>query len=141
MELIFRRLMKHHIDIIDGIKDIGIEMNKGILSYEDICLVTNKYTTLLNEMDEVYWCIRSLIIDDNLIEETRIHIKNNFLLRELKLPVTPSTYLLEDYILSSIEGGIADKIEDHIEISHQVGERLEIRYRCVTNYTSTDFSN
>ena len=33
----------------------------------------NKYKTLLNEMYEVYRCIRSLIVDDNLIEITCIH--------------------------------------------------------------------
>ena len=49
--------MKHHIDIIDDIKDTFIEMNKGIISDKEICLVTNKYKTLLNEMDEVYRCI------------------------------------------------------------------------------------
>ena len=48
--------------------------------------------------------------------------------RELKLPVTSSTYVLEDHILTqmnSIDGGIADKTEDHIERSYQVGKRLE----------------
>ena len=38
--------------------------------------------------------------------------------RDLKLSVTPSAPLLEDHIsnqMSSIEGGIGDKIEDHIE--------------------------
>ena len=30
-----RRFMKHHIDIINGIKDIFIEMNKGIVSDEE----------------------------------------------------------------------------------------------------------
>ena len=30
-----RRLMKHHIYIINGIKDISIEMNKGIVSDEE----------------------------------------------------------------------------------------------------------
>ena len=59
--------MKHHIDIIDGTKDIFIELNKGIVSDEEICLVTNKYKTLLNEMDKVYRYIISLIDDDNLI--------------------------------------------------------------------------
>ena len=62
--------MKYYIDIINGIKDIFIEMNKDIVPDEEICLVTNKYETLLNEMDEAYRCIRSLIVDDNLIEKT-----------------------------------------------------------------------
>ena len=53
-------------------------MNKYIVPDEEICLVTNKYKTLLNEMDEVYRCIRSLIVDDNLIEKTRIHIQKKY---------------------------------------------------------------
>ena len=46
-----RRLMKYYIDIINGIKDLFIKMNKSIVSDEDIWLVTNKYNNLLNEMD------------------------------------------------------------------------------------------
>ena len=44
--------MKHHIDVINGIKDIFIERNKCIVSDEEICLVTNIYKKLLNEMDK-----------------------------------------------------------------------------------------
>ena len=54
--------MKDHIDIIDDIKDTFIEMNKGIISDKEICLVTNKYKTLLNAMDEVYQCIILLMV-------------------------------------------------------------------------------
>ena len=121
--------MKYHIDIIDGIKDICIIVNKGIVSDEETCFVTNKYKTLLNEMDEVYPCIRSSIVDDNFIEKPRIQYqKTIFLLRESKLPVTPSANLLEDRILNqmgTIEGCIADKTEDHVEISYQVGKLLK----------------
>ena len=59
--------MKYYIDIINGIKDILIEMNKDIVPDEEICLVTNELKTLLIEMDEGYRCIRSLIVYDNLI--------------------------------------------------------------------------
>ena len=122
-------------------KDKFIVMNKGIVSDEEIYLVTNKYKTLLNEMDEESRCIRSLVIDDNLIEKTRIHIpKTLFLWGELKLLITPSTHLLEDLTLnrmSSIEGGIADKTKDHIESIHQVGERLEGRYQYITDFTQS----
>ena len=63
--------------------------------------------------------------------------------RELKLPVTTSAHLLEDHILTqinSIDGGITDKIEDHIERSHQVGKRFEQRYKCVTTFTQSQTS-
>ena len=46
-----------------------IEMSKGLVSNEEICLVSNKYKTLLNEMDKAYRCIRTLNIDNNLIEK------------------------------------------------------------------------
>ena len=42
--------MKHHLDIISGINVIFIEMSKGVVLDIDICTVTNKYKTLLNEM-------------------------------------------------------------------------------------------
>lgn len=88
--------MNHYIDIIDGIKDLFIEMNKGIVFFEEICLVINKYKNLLNELNGGYRCIRYLIIDDNLIEKIRIHIQNiMFLWRELKLPVASSAHLLQ----------------------------------------------
>ena len=78
-------------------------------------------------MNEPYRCIRTLNIDNNLIEKTRIRIQKIMLLqRDLKLPVTLSAHLLEDHILnqmSSIEGDIADKTEDQIESSNQVGKR------------------
>ena len=57
-------------------------MSKDVVSDIEIYMITNKYKTLLNEMDEIYICIRTLIIDDNLIEKYRIH--TNFFLRELK---------------------------------------------------------
>ena len=104
-------------------------MNKSVVLDGEMYLATNKYKTLLNEMDEVYPCIRSSIVDDNFIEKPRIQYqKTIFLLRESKLPVTPSANLLEDRILNqmgTIEGCIADKTEDHVEISYQVGKLLK----------------
>ena len=49
--------MKHHIKIINGIKKIFIETIKGLVKNEEICLVSNKYKSLSNEMDEAYRCI------------------------------------------------------------------------------------
>ena len=61
--------MEHHIDDIDGIKDIFTEMSEGIVFNEDTSLVTNKYKTLLKEMDEAYYCIRSLNVNDEVINK------------------------------------------------------------------------
>ena len=111
--------MKHYIDVINGMREIFIEMNKGVVSDEEICLVTNIYKKLLNEMDEAYRCISTLIVDDNLTKKTRIRIeKAIFLWRDLKLLVAPSTHLLGDHIVNqiiSIEGSIANKTEGRIE--------------------------
>ena len=52
-----------------------IEMSKGLVSNEEICLVSNKYKTLLNEMDKAYRCIRTLNIDNNLIEKILFILK------------------------------------------------------------------
>ena len=85
-------------------------MNKGIVSDEQICFVTNKYKTLLNKMDEAYRCIRSLIVD----EKVEFAFKKK-LRKELKLPDTQSAHLLKYDILdrtSSREGDISDKNED-----------------------------
>ena len=42
--------------------------------------------------------------------------------------------------MSSIEGGIADKTEDHIERSHQVCKCLERRYQFITDFTQSQTS-
>ena len=59
--------MKHHLDTISGVNEIFIEMSKGVVLYIEMCTVTNKYKTLINEM---YRCIRTLIIYDNVINKT-----------------------------------------------------------------------
>ena len=87
----------------------------------------------------MYQFIKTLYIYDILSDIIRIHIKNTMILwREFKLPVTTSVHLLEDHILTqinSIDGGITDRTEEHIERSHQVGKRFEQRYKCVTTFT------
>ena len=40
----------------------------------------------------------------------------------------------------TIKGGIADKTEDHLERSHQVGRRYERRYKCGTDFTQAQDS-
>ena len=92
----------------------------------------------------MYQCVRTLTIDNVLIDKTINHIKNTMILwRELKIPVTPSSHLLEDHILKqmiTIKGDIADKTEDHIERSQQVGKRYERRCKCVTDFTQAQTS-
>ena len=66
-------------------REIFIEMNKGVVSDEEICLVTNKYKNLLNEIDEAYRCIRTLIVDDNLLKIKNSYLKNNVLVERFKV--------------------------------------------------------
>ena len=50
---------------------------------------------------------------------------------------------MKNHILTqtnSIDGDIANKTEDHIERSHQVGKRFEQRYKCVTAFTQSHTS-
>ena len=80
-------------------------------------------------MDNVYRCMRILAITDDLITKTKDHICKTILMwRKLKIPVTTSAHLFEDYIVFQMKnsvGGLADKSEDHIERSHQDGRRSE----------------
>ena len=68
--------MKHHINIINGIDKMFIEMIKGKVSDLEITNKTDKYKNLLKEMDDVYRCVSTLTIDNVLIDKTRNHIKN-----------------------------------------------------------------
>ena len=41
------------------------------------------------------------------------------------------------YQTISLDDGVANKIEEQIQWSHQVGKRLEGRHQCVTNFTQS----
>ena len=58
--------MKYHVDIIDSIRDVFIEMSKCIVSDEYTSLTTNKHKTFLKEIDEAYRCVRSLNVNDDV---------------------------------------------------------------------------
>ena len=63
--------------------------------------------------------------------------------RELKIHVTHSAHLFEDYIVYQMEnivGGLADKSEDHIERVHQDGKRSERIYCGLTNFQQSQIS-
>ena len=86
--------MKHRIDIINGINKIFIEMRKDDLSDLETTNKTDKYKNLLKKLVDVYRCVKTLTIDNVLIDKTRNHIKNTMILwKELKIPVTPSAHL------------------------------------------------
>ena len=39
--------------------------------------------------------------------------------------------------MKNVDGGLADKSEDHIERAHQDGKRSEMKYYGVTNFSIT----
>ena len=76
------------------------------------------HTPLLNEIDQVYRCMRSLDITSELIAHTDLHIKNTMLLwKDLNLLVTLSSHLFKDQIVNEtkiLDCGLSDKNEDYI---------------------------
>ena len=133
-----RILMDKSDEIINKIRDIFIEMNKGTESEENINIYCDKHKQILTEINNAYRCMRTLKITDDLISKTKDHICKTILMwRELKIPVTLSAHLFEDHIVYQMEniiGGLADKSEDHIERDHQDGKRSERIYCGLTNF-------
>ena len=74
-----RRLMKHHVDIINNINGMINEASIDEVSDVEISKVTNKYINILKEIDYVYRCIRTLFIDKILIDKIRFHIQNTII--------------------------------------------------------------
>ena len=133
-----RRLMDKNEEIINRIRDIFIEMNKGTVSEANINIYCNEHKQILTERNNAYRCMRTLTITDDLITKTKDHICKTMLLwRKLKIPVTSSAHLFEDHIvyqMKNIIGGLADKNEDHIERAHQDSKRSEIKYCGVVSF-------
>ena len=137
-------LMDKYEEIINNIRDIFIEMNKGTVSDENIDMYGNKRKQIFVEMDNTYRCTRTFKITDELISKTKGHICKTMLLwRELKLPVTPSAHLFEDHIvhqMKNIGGGLADKSENYIERACQNGKRSERIYCGLINFKQSQIS-
>ena len=66
-----RRLMEKNEEIINSIRDIFIEKNKGTVSENTIDIYCNSHKQLLTEMDNAYRCMRTLIVTDELITKTK----------------------------------------------------------------------
>lgn len=59
--------MDEHEVIINYIRDIFIDMNKGTITEDSISNVCDKHKQMLNEMDNTYRCMRSLDVTNTLI--------------------------------------------------------------------------
>ena len=75
-----KRLMDKNKDIINSIRDIFIEMNKGTVLENNIDIYCKEHKQILTEMDNDYRCMRTLTITDNLITKTKDHICKTMLL-------------------------------------------------------------
>ena len=130
--------MNKYEEIINNVQDLFLEMNKGEVSVENINNYCDKHKQFFTEMDNVYHCMRTLKVMDDLIFKTKDHICKTMLLwRELKLHIIPSTYLFEDHIVYQMEhivGGLTDKNKDHIKRSHQDCKRSERMHCGLTNF-------
>ena len=95
-----RRLMNSHEQIIDGIIFIFIDMNECIVSNDDIIIIIYKHKTLLKQL------MNHIVVWDHYLLTTDTHwnilpyLKTIQLYKQLKLPVTPSSGLLEDHIIN-----------------------------------------
>ena len=139
-----RILMDKNEEIINSIRDMFIEMNKGTVSEDNINTYCKEHKQILTGMNNAYRCMRTLTITDDLITKTKVHICKTMLFwRKLKISVTPSAHLFEVHIayqMKNIVGGLADKSEDHIERAHQDGKRSERKYCEVTNFQQSQIS-
>ena len=52
--------MKKNEEIINSIRDIFIEMNKGTVSDDNINMYCDKHKQFFTEMDNAYRCMRKL---------------------------------------------------------------------------------
>ena len=79
-------------------------------------------------MDVVFAGLRTMSPTEEEIVETK---KATFVLetlwRNLELSITPKAHILFEHAVPQFEalGGIADKVEDFVEKSHQEGKRLD----------------
>ena len=75
--------------MINNIRDMFIEMNKGTVSDDNSNMYCDKRKQTFNEMNHAYRCMRTLIITDDLFSKTNDHVYKTMLLwRKLKIPVT-----------------------------------------------------
>ena len=75
-----RRLMDKSEEIINRIRDMFIEMNKGIVSDNNIDVYCKDHKQILTEMDNAYRYMRTLTITNDLITKTKDHICKSMLL-------------------------------------------------------------
>ena len=90
--------------------------------------VVSIFKSLFEWMDMVFSKLRILDPTENEIEEMKRSISAlEKLWMQLDLSITPKFHILTTHIIEQIIrfGGIADKVEDFIEKSHQIGKKLD----------------
>ena len=56
----YRKVMDKNEEIINNIRDIFIEMNRGTVSDENVNIYCDKYNQIFTKMDNTYRCMRTL---------------------------------------------------------------------------------
>ena len=126
--------------LLDNIDNIFCEINtiietkvssKKSFVYTEMTRLTgvvDMFKLLFEYMDVVFSKLRILDPTKLEIEEIDTAIKGlEKLWRQLDLNITPKMHILTYHTIEQVIrfGGIADKVEDFIEKSHQIGKRLD----------------
>ena len=126
--------------LLDNIDNIFCEINtiietkvssKKSFVYTEMTRLTgvvDMFKLLFEYMDVVFSKLRILDPSESEIEEIDTAIKGlEKLWRQLDLNITPKMHILTYHTIEQVRrfGGIADKVEDFIEKSHQIGKMLD----------------
>lgn len=93
-----------------------------------LTLVVQKFKRLLDTIDLVFLKARQIYLSPEEIEQAKMLVrKAEELWNDLDLNVTPKFHILIAHTIDQMVmyDGIADKVEDFVEKSHQVGKRLD----------------
>ena len=101
--------------------------NKKCVPLSELTKVLGTFKSLFECIDLVFCKLRILDPTVEEIEEIKIAIKGlEQVWTELDLSITPKMHILLKHTVDQVEwfGGIADKVEDFVEKSHQFGNKL-----------------
>ena len=122
VDVVFGKIIKLVIAKVEG------DVEKDNAEIHKLTEVVYTFKSLFECMDMVFSKLRILAPTDDEIEEMTIAIKAlESMWHELDLSVTPKMHILITHTIAQVIcfGGIADKVEDFVEKSHQVGKKMD----------------
>ena len=130
--LIVLSLLQHIEDIFRDINELVIDKmtkseHRDASNIPNLTCVLDKFKVLFGCMDLVFTKLRILNPTEQEIDETKNVIsKLEELWHELDLNITPKFHILVKHTIEQVIrfGGIADKVEDFVEKSHQTRKQL-----------------